>query len=109
MKRGQPRLQPTSPAIDDFLHGDYPLAVKRAVALAVRGGRWGKQRCLKCGQRARYLSAYIPSTLLSPVPAEGTKMKLYWLCEVHRGVLSEREVQAFLEGSVPLDAAPRSP
>jgi hypothetical protein len=103
MQRGQRRLQHTSPVIDALLHGDYPETVKRAVALAVKGGRWGKQACLKCGKRGRFLSAYIPPALLAPVPAEDARMKLYWLREAHRGVLSDEEVAALLGG----DSTPR--
>jgi hypothetical protein len=103
MKRRRARLQPTSSAIDDILAGDYPEVVKVAARLAFRGARWSKQHCLKCGKRGRHLQIYIPSALLSPVLPEETRhrIRFYWLCEAHRGTLSEEEVCALLRGQRP--------
>jgi hypothetical protein len=107
MRREQPRLQPTTTAIDELLRGaDYPEAVRRAVALALRGGRWPKQRCLKCGRRADCLNAWVPEILLSPLPPEDPRIqiRLYWLCLAHRRLNENAgEVRALLGGgSVPL-------
>ena len=69
MQRRRARLERTTTAIDELLRGqDYPEAVRRAVALALKGGRWSKQLCLKCRKRARQLSTPTAS-VEQPVPA----------------------------------------
>jgi len=100
MQRRRARLERTTTAIDELLRGqDYPEAVRRAVALALKGGRWSKQLCLKCGKRARNLNIYAPAPVLSPVqpgPGADTKVALYWLCDLDRGTLDEDAVRALL-------------
>ena len=71
-----------SPALQALLHSDIP-AVRQAARLAMRGGRLPRARCLKCQKVAQWLEAWLPPSVLAPVPAR-TPVILYVVCEAHR-------------------------
>ncbi len=71
-----------SPALQALLHSDIP-AVQQAARLAMRGGRLPRARCLKCQKVAQWLEAWLPPSVLAPVPARAPVI-LYVVCEAHR-------------------------
>jgi len=49
----------------------------------MRGGRLPRSRCLKCQKVAHWLEAWLPPSLLAPVP-DRARVLLYVVCEAHR-------------------------
>jgi len=63
-------------------HSDI-LAVRQAARLAMRGGRLPHARCLTCQKVAQWLEAWLPPSVLAPVPARAHVL-LSVVCEAHR-------------------------
>ena len=83
------------PEAQALLGVDISAAVKSIIMLAVRGGRLPPARCLRCGQRTRFVAVFVPPALLAPVPGPG-RPRLYRVCRECRPVLTPADIEALL-------------
>jgi hypothetical protein len=63
-----------------WLQADLPEAVKRAVRMAVKGGRQQQRRCA-CGARGRHCEVFVPHTAVSVGATSTAGLRVYWTCD----------------------------
>jgi hypothetical protein len=98
--RGGGAIIPSSQAIAALRGDAYPLHIKAALRLSLRGGRQRRRACLACGKVGVHCEVYVTDRTMSVGgDPDGKGYAIYWSCPGchQRGLTPELE-QKLLEG-----------